>query len=187
VNIAELIVKLIEVIAWPAIALIALIMLRKPLAELIPLARRVRYRDLELEFEQEVQELRAEAAEELPEAEAERVASEAAVEARLKQMTRVSPSSAILEGWNELERAAVRLIMHHEIDIDPDDPAPLKQIERILEELIDTPKVKIFGDLRRLRNKVAHAPRYDVSPRQAAAYVDVALKLKRYLDAQCEQ
>ena len=186
---AGIIVDLIEALAWPVIALIALIMLRKPLAELIPLARRVRYRDLELQFEQEVEELQADAAEELPEVATEGQTMDAPVESRLKQMARVSPSSAILEAWNELERAAVRLIMHHEIELDRDDPAPLKQLERLLEreELIDTRKVKIFGDLRRLRNKVAHAPRYEVSPRQASAYIDVALKLKRYLDSRCEE
>lgn len=52
--------ELIKSLAWPVAIIILVILLRKPIVELIPLLRRLKYKDLELEFSQEVTELKAE-------------------------------------------------------------------------------------------------------------------------------
>ncbi|MER3513447.1 MAG: hypothetical protein C4310_02805 [Chloroflexota bacterium] len=58
--------ELIKALAWPITILIIIIVLRKPLANLIPTLQRLRYRDLEIEFGRSVQELASEAKKELP-------------------------------------------------------------------------------------------------------------------------
>ncbi|MCG8459715.1 MAG: hypothetical protein MI919_25825, partial [Holophagales bacterium] len=42
--------------------------------------------------------------------------------------------------------------------------------------------LELFADLRRLRNKVAHAPGFEVDRERASDYVDVALKLTAFFD-----
>jgi len=52
--------ELIKAVAWPVTAIALVVLLRKPIVELIPLLRRLKYKELELEFAQEVSELKAE-------------------------------------------------------------------------------------------------------------------------------
>ena len=57
----EYLVRIIETLAWPGVALIALFVLRSPVADLIPMLQRLKYKDLELEFERDLEQLREEA------------------------------------------------------------------------------------------------------------------------------
>src|SRR5690606_42060334 len=53
--------EIIRSVAWPVTVVVLVVVLRKPLVELIPLLRRLKYKELELEFSQQVSELKAEA------------------------------------------------------------------------------------------------------------------------------
>ena len=44
-------------------------------------------------------------------------------------------------------------------------------------KLLENKKIKIYADLRRLRNKVAHAADYDVNEEQASEYINIAMNL----------
>ena len=62
----EFIAAVIDSLAWPAVVIMTVVLLRRPLAGLLPLLRRVKYKELEVEFAQEVKELRQEAEAALP-------------------------------------------------------------------------------------------------------------------------
>lgn len=49
--------KAIESLAWPAALFASVAILRRPLARLVLLLRRVRFRDLEVDFERRVEEV----------------------------------------------------------------------------------------------------------------------------------
>ncbi|MEH8231393.1 hypothetical protein [Aeromonas veronii] len=54
--------ELIKAAVWPVTAIVLVVLLRKPIVELTPLLRKLKYKELELELEfaQEVSELKAE-------------------------------------------------------------------------------------------------------------------------------
>ena len=43
--------------------------------------------------------------------------------------------------------------------------------------ILENNKIKIYADLRKLRNKVAHAADYDVNEEQASEYISIAMNL----------
>ncbi|MGH2397987.1 MAG: hypothetical protein ACRDFW_13640 [bacterium] len=60
------IARVIDAAAWPVTVFVILLLLRKPLSGLIPLLQRLKYKDLELEFGRQIQEVRQEVQAELP-------------------------------------------------------------------------------------------------------------------------
>ena len=53
--------QLIDSLVWPAVVITVIMLLRKPLTELIPLLRELSYKDLHLKFGQKLVELEARA------------------------------------------------------------------------------------------------------------------------------
>ena len=182
---ATLIVELVKALAWPVAVIVLLIMLRKPLIEFLPHARKLKYKNFEIELSEQVRELEKRAARELPAQPAAAAAPAGSLEG-LHKLTQVSPAAAVMEAWREVEGGAARLIAEHDIRLETDTHTPFRRIQQTLSEhkLVDRSKLRLFSDLRQLRNKVAHARDYEISPQQAARYVDVAARLKGHLDAQ---
>lgn len=179
------ILELVKALAWPVAAIVALVMLRKPLVELLLLAKKFKYKDFEIEFNQGLCELRERAEQDLPAQTAAAPAQEHRLE-NLRRLAHVSPAAAVMEAWREVEGAAARLIAKRNILLDADIPTPYLQIEQKLIEhkLVNRGTVAMFSLLRRLRNKVVHARDYEITPEQAGVCVEVAMKLKGHLDEQ---
>src|SRR5262249_55904528 len=101
--------------AWPVTALIIIVMLRKPLSGLIPLLQRLKYRDLELQFGREIQEVRQEVQAELPAGGMQ--APSSTTETIAARLAEVSPRSAVLEAWRQVEDALLRAAQRRQIDV----------------------------------------------------------------------
>ena len=50
----QFLVQLAQVLAWPAVALVVVVLLRKPLSSLLPELSSFRWKDLEIEFERKI-------------------------------------------------------------------------------------------------------------------------------------
>ena len=50
----EFTLSLIEKLIWPSVLCVSIFALRNPLSTIIPLARKLKYKDLEIEFHQEL-------------------------------------------------------------------------------------------------------------------------------------
>lgn len=175
------IIELIKALVWPVTALTVLFYLRKPLAGLIPLLQRVRYRDIELDFGKKVQELAQESKKELPqpaEKEARRRLSD-----YVAQLARLSPRAVVLEAWIELEEAAIEASKRRGIDLSSREQRSPIVLGNALEEagVLDANKAIIFHRLRNLRNAATHAAEFALDPDAALEYADVALRLTDYL------
>ncbi len=175
------IASLVDSLVWPATLLLGLLILREPLARLLPEIRRFRFRDLEADFGDAVDSIRAEASDALPTA-----AAGAGDETtrRLEELAAVAPNAAVMGAWDSVEEAAKDLIARSGRRPDYDIDTPYALIERLLADgkLVDRARIKVFSDLRRLRNKVVHAPNYQVSPEKAAEYVMLASALRTVLE-----
>ena len=163
--------ELVKALSWPFVVIVIFIILRKPLAGLIPLLQRLKLRDLELEFAQKVERVRAEVRFELAIGRPP-TALPAEAQDRIRKLSEVSPRSAVLEAWRELE---VRLIEAANIVPEFRDSRRKSSLDaiRVLEKSEGfSPEVSTaIQDLRSLRNRAAHAPDFALSSESAQEYL----------------
>lgn len=180
--------KLADALAWPLAVIVALILFRAPIIALFPELRRLRYKDFEVEFDKEIAALKIAAGPELSAGIAE-TETYREIRSRLTTLADIAPNAAVLEAWAELQTAARTLIERHGHRMDTDVAEPYRLIQQVLERsgLLERRKIKIFQDLRRLRNKAAHADGFDVSPAQAKEYVGLAVSLAGYMDTHANE
>ncbi len=169
-------IELLDKLAWPLVLVFAVVSLKRPISKLIPLAKKLKFKDLELEFGQELKAVTQEA---------EAIFPELKLDKRNMLIVSASklPNSAVIEAWETVDLAAEKLIHSHCSNITLDKNTRYKHIENILisEQLISTKQGKLFSELRQLRNKVAHAVGYEVDKTQAVQYIELCFKLIDHL------
>jgi hypothetical protein len=173
--------EIVKALAWPS-ALIGLIfLLRKPIIELVPLMKKLKYKELELEFSQEMQALKSEANDALPENEIQpplEIATSKALD-----LVSYSTRAAIIEAWIELEAAAVEIASsfwnQSPSDVFRNDPKLGDYLHQC--KVLDDKQLVIYKKLRQLRNKSAHAEELSLSENDARAYVEMASNLSRHI------
>ena len=182
----EFISSIISSLAWPAIVLIIVFILKNPLSKILISLTKFRYKDLEMEFER----LQS-SADALPETienktipESERIIY-ASLEEQIADISPRSPEGAILIAWSTIEAAISTAIMR--LAISPELTSYRSVIHNIecLKKYANLDKTvfAIFDDLRVVRNQVAHARdgRYKVSVEQALSYGKTAEKIIKIL------
>lgn len=179
-NWMEFLASLVSSLAWPVALAVLVFMLRHSIAALIPALRRLKYKDLELDFRRDMEEVREEVNQGLPAPPAgERLVADSAT---LKLLD-ASPRAAVLEAWYRVEMAvmdtAKRLALAGPFDIYTALHA-IKVLERAAG--IDQNIVSILHNLRRLRNLAAHAPDFELSRDSGMDYVASADRVVRYLE-----
>lgn len=176
-NWMQFITSLLDILIWPVVVIFLFFSLRIPLSSLIPLAKKLKYKDFEVEFIQELKAVKKQAEGAFPELKQDK-------KALLMASAENLPNSAVLEAWQVVDDAAESLIRTKRSDVDLDTNTRYKHIENILvnDKFIDTKKGKLFRELRQLRNKVSHAPNYEVGKTEAIQYIELCFKLADYLN-----
>ncbi len=174
--------ELIKSAAWPVTVIVLVVLLRKPIVELTPLLRKLKYKELELEFAQEVSELKAEV-EAIAKEKGEVAPSIASTPSNLLNIVTFSTRAAIMEAWLEVESASVTVASSF-WGRSPDEA--FKNMPRLGEYLlqckvIDEKQLSVFNKLRQLRNKAAHAQELDLSESDARSYVQLASDLAKHI------
>ena len=175
------IAAIVKALAWPLTVLGIFLVLRRPLAGLLPLLARLRFKDLELDFGRRLAEARAEAAT-LPATQLP--APTATNDDALIRLADASPRAAILEAWLRVEAAALTAARRR------GTTEPISQLRtpgRLIESLeelgvIDARQAAVFHELRSLRNSAAHALGFEPSPEAARDYVRLAARLEQSLE-----
>ena len=193
------IAEAINALAWPAAVLFFVILLRKPIVELIPLLRKLKYKELELEFSREVAELKAEVLPPptQPALTAHPSTGGEALEIQLPErlgtkrdelirMVSFSPRVAIMEAWLEVETAAIEVASSF-WNVPPTDSfrAFPRMGEYLLQtKVIDQKQLEAFRRLQHLRNTAAHEQELHLSEADARSYVELAMALAAHIRAQ---
>ncbi|MGS0691378.1 hypothetical protein [Shewanella sp. 30m-9] len=169
-------IELIDKLIWPTMLVFAVVSLKRPISTLIPLAKKLKFKDLEVEFGQGLKAVTQQAEGVFPELKTDK-------KTRLIASANHLPNSAIIEAWEQVDLAAELLIKSHCDNITLDKNTRYKHIENILisEQLINTKQGKLFSELRQLRNKVAHAVSYEVGKAEAIQYIELCFKLIEHL------
>lgn len=176
------ITKCLENLTWPVTLFILILLIRKPLRELIPFLKRARLSELEIEFDRDLEEVSLKAQNEFQEKNNDwRIA--------LIELSDKIPTSAVTEAWKEVETRVKELIKLNDPSVVVYSETRYKDMQEIMEsrQLLDNRKIKIYDDLRQIRNKVSHAKGYDLTKNQAHRYVTVAIQLTEYLESKIRE
>jgi hypothetical protein len=173
--------SVVQSLAWPVVVLVVVLVLRRPVTKLVPLLLRLKYRDLELEFAQELETLKATAQIMAPEPSTDEPVSELPEEQRLEALLAASPRSAVGEAWRILESAARTMLEETGDEAAKNIFRPLELSRALVRHgvLHDDYSVVMFDRLRILRNEAAHRDDFAVSEESAREYIELALSLVR--------
>ena len=163
-EIRDLIVSLTDSLAWPAFALVALLILKPFLWKLGSLLETIRYKGLELNFRRTVQDA-AERAESLV------ADDEAVVEDSLPGTRDPDPRITILKSWAAVETAIEDLARAHRQELGQIDRMPTRRRVEMLRQasVIDHELAAVLNDMGSVRNLIAHGediPLHDDSVRE---------------------
>lgn len=170
------IAEMTKAIVWPATVIVGLLLLRKPLVSLIPFMRKLKFKELEMEFSEQVQAMKSEA--EIDEA------SEADIPAM--NIISFSPRAAVLEAWMELESVAASLAASF---WNTSNTAPFKNYAKLGSYLqqcgvLNDKQLKSFDELRKLRNQLVHTEEVHLTENDAKTYITVAANLVNQIKSQ---
>lgn len=173
----DYLVRIIEALAWPGVALIALFVLRGPIADLIPMLQRLKYKDLELEFERDLDKLREEARDArskttLPPSDESVVAD---LDYYLQQVRESSPRNAVIEAWLGLESSAVSTATHFKLMPEQARVTASSALKALVTAgVLSDNDMRIINELRLLRNKAVHELSASISEYEAAKFLEIS-------------
>ena len=181
VNWLDFISSVIASLAWPVVTLIAVLVLRQPLARLLPTLRRAKYKGFDLEFGERLDELEERADEaRLPEpveppAWVHESPDDWTFGDYIERLAPVSPRVAITEAWRHVELA----LKDAGARIGQPKSQHLARVARELQSAgrLSRDAVSLVDDLRGLRNRAAHAREFDLEPEQALEFARLAERL----------
>lgn len=178
--------EIVTALIWPVTALIIVLLLRTSILELIPRLSRLSVGDVELEFDEQLAEVAAQAEiADLPPDEgapALRSASNMRVDRQpfLEASKIVYPKGAILEAWQAIEEVLDEKLSR------ANRPKPRsargKAQQLALDGALDGQKLKMLIDLWGLRNMAAHEKEFQPTAQQAAAYSQLADRLIKSIE-----
>lgn len=169
----EFVLQLTNQLVWPTTIVICLYLLRSPLSLLIPFAESIKYKDFELQFSQDLEQVSQQATEAIPSFHFESTIS------TQERMTDFLPNASILGAWENLDKVSKNVLLKFNSNINIPTDQPYKYVGKALLEnqLINQKQFKLFNELRLLRNKVAHAKNYRISSVLAQQYIEVCTAL----------
>jgi hypothetical protein len=168
-------VEFVKAVAWPGAVLLIVWWLKEPLGRAIDTLQKLKYKDLELEFEKKIEKLAAEAEKaKLPDGAASPLL-QAITKGTNFELAVKSPKAAIAEAFDQFTGALRDLAARKELN----PPQSLSDVTKALQDasVIDPRIGEVINDLLSLRNDLLDAD--NVPPHIAIDYVTVA---KRFED-----
>ncbi len=174
------VVSIVDALAWPATLLIALFMLRTEITNLLPQLKKLKYRELELEFERKLEALSTKTKKRTEEAKplGAEVLSSVDEEAGyyIEKVKEISPRAAILEAWIGLESAIVSSVQRFILKEKAPTRLLLHTAMKVLgdKNIVGEEDLKNIDELRKLRNQAVHDFDFRVSDDEAAKFMEIA-------------
>lgn len=172
--------EMVKALAWPASAIILVFLLRKPIIDLVPLMKKLKYKELELEFSQELKSLRSEVT--ANSGTEDQVVSQPSNSKALDLLS-FSARAAIMEAWIEVETAANEVASSFWGKSPNETMRNFSKLGEYLHQckVIDDKQLIIFQRLRQLRNKVAHVQAIDLNEDDAKSFIVMAENLAKHI------
>lgn len=175
----ENIVKLIDVIIWPLTVFIILLIMKKPIKNLIPLIKNIKYKDIEVAFTEEINQINEEAKEigikvnKTPEE----------IKKIDKNLDKL-PTKIIIESWNDLEESVknkvVELSKNEKRFLNPKE-RPFIYLEN--KGAINPATSRTIRNLMDIKNRINHEKDVNIKKEDAIKYSIVANEIKIIIQA----
>jgi len=175
--------NIIGSLSWPIMILIFILLLRKPLSDLIPLIRTLKYKEFEIEFGRKLEELEAQAdraalpsISPTPTVEGLKgLTPEAGYWEAIERLADVSPRAAIAEAWRRVEWALEDYFMKLGLERPPSYQGMVRAMRGLGEgSKLPLAAMNLFQELRVLRNKAVHARDFDFDSQKAIEFARLA-------------
>jgi len=163
----EFFASVIESLAWPLVTGYCVYILRIPLGKLLERVSKLKYGELEAEFQERLSRI-----EPITNDTALIKQEEHSSKVALEDLPEISPRAAVLEAWIIVERAASEFCMAHGLPLTLSYQG-LFQLAKKNDLDIDAFQTA-FQELRILRNKAVHASDTDITSATAKQYVKTA-------------
>ena len=152
--------------------------MRSPLSELVLTLKKLKYKDLELEFEKEANKILADVERDLPEP-PKPEPKETKKPGILFSRSRQEPAVEIMESWRNIELKLREL---------SDDPASKKSMGHIIRELFKSGSIseetsKVILELSSLRNRVAHTHEEIITYNVSSSFKESASRIMSVLES----
>ncbi len=169
--------ELVKALSWPLLVLVFILVMRRPLGNLISFIERLKYKDFELQFRRQLQTIKEEVPVELQLGE-ERTSEEVIY----IEIAQKSPRAAISEVWRKIELVAINKLRHL---LSEEEQKSRKLSALYLEHsgALTPAAQRLLRDLYHLRNQAVHAPDFAVSLDDALEYIHLAKALTKQIDA----
>jgi hypothetical protein len=168
----QLSASIIDSLAWPLTVAVGIYLLRRPLLALLPNLRQFKYKDLEVQFGEQLDKLEHELEQHAP---PEEVAAEPDLQPDEREkfdlLAAISPNAAVLEAWTDIERKVHILAARHNLSY-----RSIRYATQVLrnKEIISPRLSSLLADLRGLRNMAAHPPaEWQITLDEAHRYKEV--------------
>ncbi len=176
--------ELVKALAWPMSVILIVFFLRHTLRDLLPSLRRLKYKEFEAEFSQDLAkaELQAQQAK-LPPPEQvvdTPVGVSEPAHKKYKRLVDIAPRVAIVEAWRDVEVALNAAATGWDYDNPQDEHFPNLSavITRLTNEgKLDPGEGSFLEYMRSLRNRAAHAHDIDIRSDQAYDYAILASRI----------
>lgn len=180
------IAKIVEALAWPGTFLAVLLVIRKELPAIARSLRKVKFKDVELEFGEAARAVASDAKDAVPPSKPDlRLIGEPKDElaVRLASIAGIAPRAAILEAWLQVEAAAIDVIRKRTDASHSSVPGPMRLRDNLVRaEVLNSKQVEVFEMLRILRNEAVHYPDAQFTKASVVNYIDAALAMAAYLE-----
>jgi len=174
--------EIVKALAWPLVVVVLALLLRRPLSDLLPLLRRFQYRDLVVEFAQDVAVVREQVDRALPTPQ-ER-AQKTPVERMAERFAARRAGSIVGAAWRQVALSVYRLGEKQQIrlagELWPSVAAIVAQLER--QGTLKPDTASIIYQLGAIRNAAAHAESGALDDHSVREYVYAAARVVEHLD-----
>jgi hypothetical protein len=175
--------QLITALAWPFTVLVCAVLFRPLIIGLVPLVRKLKYSDVEIQFGKELADIKATSGASVQSATPE--ASQRPIWEELIRLATVNPRVATLKAWEQVELALARVARGTKVEVaDAAWHMPMVLGALLLRDgKISPEQYELLTRLRELVNEATHAPINSVSSTDAVDFIGLALRASASLDA----
>ena len=157
-------------LSWPLAGIGAVLIMRKPLAGVLDLVHKVKYKDFEVHLGRELTEAETHVSE------ASRGEGNSIIHDGAWDLADVYPRGAIIEAWMAIEETLATIARERNLEVDAYRTGGSRGLERSLTRvgLVEPELQSALRDLRTVRNRVVHEQDVIIDPESARRYVSVA-------------
>lgn len=175
-------IKIMEILAWPVVALVAMFLFKKDLGSVLRRLVKVETSAAKMMFNEELEEIE----QNIPDSTSEKSRESSKWLSEMLQIAKINPRAAIIEAWTAIEVACIELGMVAGATMPRFSPRALEEFLYKIPDF-DNEMIKRVMDLRNLRNRVTHGMDTDFDFIDAEKYIELADKTVSALNAANKQ